>query len=91
LIDVFNLRKLNEVFHFANKIEMSFEGQQRRYKGVSKQQPLIRYSNDKRRVIKDKKANTSTSTELVPYKEGQTNFKGKDINFEQSRALGVVS
>jgi hypothetical protein len=54
LVDVLNPRKLNEAFYFADKNEMSFQGQQRKYKGVSKQQPLIIYPTYKKKFIKDK-------------------------------------
>jgi hypothetical protein len=58
-----------------------------KYRRVIKQQPLLKYPGDKGRYLKGKEGKSQTSTELVPYRDGQTSFKGKSTTFEQSRTL----
>jgi hypothetical protein len=86
LMNVLNPRKLNDTFNFAYKFELNFERYQKRYKGVSKQQPSLKYPIDKEKY-KDKEGKSPTSTNLVPYKDRQLSFKGGNITFEQSIVL----
>jgi hypothetical protein len=65
LVDVLNPKKLNDVFNYAYKFELSFESQKKRYKVVSKPQQALKYLMERKRFIKDKKENTNVSTEIV--------------------------
>jgi hypothetical protein len=38
LVEILYPRRLNEVFNFVYKIELSIEGQQKKYKGVNRPQ-----------------------------------------------------
>jgi hypothetical protein len=50
-VEILYPRRLNEVFNFVYKIELSIEGQQKKYKGVNRPQKLPKYPSDKRKFI----------------------------------------
>jgi Retroviral aspartyl protease len=86
-VNVLNRRRLNEVFNFVYKFKLSFERQQKRSRGVNKQQPVLKYINERGRFIKGKQIKSPTSTDLVPCKERRHSGKGRTITFKQSIAL----
>jgi hypothetical protein len=74
-VKVLNPRRLNVVFNYAHKFELSVEGQMKRRKVMYKSQPFLKDNPDRRRVIRDNKdGNMPTGKELVPYKKEQPSY-----------------
>jgi hypothetical protein len=80
---ILNPMRLNEAFSFAHKVELSIEGQHRRYKGIrhrqykgiSKTQPLLKYlPNKKKTITGSRESNPQPNTELPHYKGGQHGY-----------------